>query len=150
MHRVHHSDTRPDSTTAFRFHPLDAVLDSAMALAAAAVFGLDLDNVLCFFLLYLPLTFSRHSTLVFPAWTDTLLGKVVVLPNLHKVHHHQKQEFTDSNYGFIFIFWDRLFGTFKQLPVDQIDYGLAEFDAPHKQRLGYLLKSPFVQVKRLP
>ena len=149
LHRVHHSDTHLDSASAFRFHPLDAVLDSTMTLVAAAVFGLDFDNVLCYFLLFLPLLFAQHSALVFPAWTDALLGKVLVSPNLHKVHHHQKQEFTNSNYGFLFSFWDRLFGTFRQLPVDQINYGLAEFDAPDKQRLGYLLKSPFIQVKRL-
>jgi len=149
LHRVHHSDTSMDSATSFRFHPFDALLDSTMSIVAAAIFGLNIETILFFFVLYLPLSFAQHSNLIFPRWTDTLLGKVFVSPNLHKVHHHQRQEFTDSNYGFIFIFWDKLFGTYKYLPVKEIEYGLKEFDEPKKQTLWYLLKSPFINIKRI-
>ena len=149
LHRVHHSDNSMDSATSLRFHPLDALLDSTMSIVAAVVFGLGIESVLFFFVLFLPLLFAQHSNLIFPRWTDKLLGKVFVSPNLHKVHHHQKQEFTDSNFGFLFIFWDKLFGTFKYLPVKEIKYGLEEFDEPKKQTLWYLLKSPFINIKRI-
>lgn len=149
LHRVHHSDNSMDSATSFRFHPFDALLDSTMSIVAAAIFGLGIESILFFFVLYLPLSFAQHSNLIFPLWTDTLLGKVFVAPNLHKIHHHQKQEFTDSNFGFLFIFWDKLFGTFKYLPVKEIEYGLEEFDEPKKQTLWYLLKSPFINIKRI-
>jgi sterol desaturase/sphingolipid hydroxylase (fatty acid hydroxylase superfamily) len=66
---------------------------------------------------------------------------------LHKIHHHQQQVFTDSNYGLIFIFWDKLFNTYKELPVEEIKYGLEEFDNPERQTFWYLLKSPFINVK---
>ena len=149
LHRVHHSDTSMDSATSFRFHPFDALLDSTMSIVAAAIFGLNIETILFFFVLYLPLSFAQHSNLIFPRWSDTLFGKVFVSPNLHKVHHHQRQEFTDSNYGFIFIFWDKFFGTYKYLPVKEIEYGLKEFDEPKKQTLWYLLKSPFINIKRI-
>ena len=43
---------------------------------------------------------------------------------MHKVHHHWKQPFTDSNYGAVFSFWDRIFGTFMKLDRKDIRYGL--------------------------
>jgi len=148
LHRVHHSDTVMDSSTAFRFHPFDALLDSSMSIVAAAIFGLDVNTILFYFVLFLPLIFAQHSNFVFPAWTDNVLGKIFVAPNFHKVHHHQNQEYTDSNYGFLFIFWDKLFGTFKYLPVKEIKYGLKEFDEPKKQNAWYLFKSAFLNIKR--
>ena len=146
LHRVHHSDTSMDSATSFRFHPFDAVLDSAMYIVAAAIFGLNFESILFFFLLYLPLSFAQHSNLVFPPWTDKLLGKIFVAPNLHKVHHHQVQEFTDSNFGFLFIFWDKLFGTYRHLPVKLLLHpyrivaptSFLNLQGPHATRLMHL------------
>jgi sterol desaturase/sphingolipid hydroxylase (fatty acid hydroxylase superfamily) len=138
-----------DSATAFRFHPLDALLDTATAVGAGAIFGLDSSIILFFFFLYLPLLFAQHSNFIFPAWTDKLLGSIFAVPNFHKVHHHQQQEFTDSNYGNLFIFWDKLFGTFKFLPVKEIKFGLEEFDDQKKQTAWYLIKSPFLKIVRI-
>lgn len=87
---------------------------------------------------------AHHSNFIFPDWFDKTFGKVIESPNFHKVHHQQQQVFTDSNYGNIFIFWDKLFGTFKNLPVREIKYGLEEFDTPKRQRFWYLMKSPFI------
>lgn len=149
LHRVHHSDHIMDSATSLRFHPLDALLDSSMIIIAAAVFGLGIETVLFFFALFIPLLFAQHSNFIFPLWTDTFLGKIFVSPNLHKVHHHQKQEFTDSNFGFLFILWDKIFGTYKYLPLKEIQYGLIEFVEPRKQTIWFLLKSPFINIKRI-
>ncbi|WP_295668955.1 sterol desaturase family protein [uncultured Mucilaginibacter sp.] len=148
LHRVHHSDNSLDSTSALRFHPFDALLDSAMSIVAAAIFGLDISVVLFYFVLYIPLLFAQHSNFIFPVWTDKVLGKIFASPNFHKVHHHKDQQFTDSNYGNLFIVWDKLYGTFKYLPVKDIKYGLEEFDGPEQQRLFFLLKSPFLNFKK--
>lgn len=72
-----------------------------------------------------------------------------MMPNYHKVHHEQDQLFTDSNYGTIFIFWDKLFGTFKTKPVQEINYGLKEFEGAHKQSFFYQVRSPFINIKRI-
>ena len=46
---------------------------------------------------------------------------------MHKVHHHFQLPLTDTNYGNIFSFWDRLFGTFKTLNPSKIIYGVDTF-----------------------
>ena len=148
LHRVHHSDTIMDSSTTYRFHPLDALLDNLASVVAAFVFGLDGSILIFWLILYMPLLVLHHSNFIMPKWFDKTFGKVIVSPNFHKIHHHQVQEYTDSNYGLMFIFWDMLFKTFKNIPVNQIKYGLKEFDEPDRQTVWFLLKSPFVNVKK--
>ena len=71
------------------------------------------------------------------------------MPDQHRVHHQQDQFYTDSNFADIFIIWDRLFGTYKEMPVAQMKYGLKEFDEEKKQTFLYLMKSPFLTIKRI-
>lgn len=147
LHRVHHSDTTMDSSTTYRFHPLDAILDNSASVVAAILFGLDGSILILWLILYMPLLVLHHSNFIMPKWFDKTFGKIIVSPNFHKIHHHQHQEFTDSNYGLIFIFWDKIFKTFKKIPVNEIKYGLSEFDNPNRQKFWFLLKSPFINLK---
>ena len=149
LHRVHHSDTKMDSSTAFRAHPFDVFLDNASVIFTGILFGLDIQIIIIRWILYMPLFVLHHVSFQFPRWVDSFFGQVFVTPHYHKIHHHQDQEYTDSNYGNMFIIWDKLFGTFKVLPVEDIKYGLVEFEGAKKQSFWYLLISPFINVKRL-
>lgn len=62
---------------------------------------------------------------------------------MHRVHHHITRPQTDSNYGNIFSFWDRLLGTYIDTPMDQIVYGLDVLDNSKSGSLSYQLKAPF-------
>jgi sterol desaturase/sphingolipid hydroxylase (fatty acid hydroxylase superfamily) len=58
------------------------------------------------------------------------------------VHHHYKLPYTDSNYGNIFSVWDRLFGTFRTLPKEEIVYGIdTHMRIEEHNELKNLLKS---------
>lgn len=148
LHRVHHSDTMLDSSTAYRFHPLDAILDNSAGVVAAILFGLDPPILILWFVLYIPVLVLHHSNFIMPSWFDKTIGKIIVSPNYHKVHHHEDQEYTDSNYGLLFIIWDKFFKSFKTLPVKQIKFGLREFDKPGRQTFWFLLLSPFLNLKK--
>jgi alkylglycerol monooxygenase len=53
------------------------------------------------------------------------LEKIIVTPSHHRVHHAINKEYIDKNYSQIFIFWDKLFGTFQQeLPDVKPVYGI--------------------------
>jgi hypothetical protein len=43
-----------------------------------------------------------------------ILEKIIVTPSHHRVHHAINPEYLDRNYGQIFIFWDKLFGSFQE------------------------------------
>jgi alkylglycerol monooxygenase len=68
--------------------------------------------------------------LVYQFWIHTkligslgLIEKVFNTPSHHRVHHGVNDEYLDKNYGGIFIFWDRLFGTFAE-EIEQPRYGI--------------------------
>src|SRR5690606_38160319 len=53
------------------------------------------------------------------------LENIIVTPSHHRVHHAMNAEYLDKNYGQIFIFWDKLFGTFQpELENVQPVYGV--------------------------
>ncbi|MCY7311626.1 MAG: sterol desaturase family protein [Chitinophagaceae bacterium] len=150
FNRVHHSDTSMDSSTFFRGHPIESFLWFGVGnIVAAGIFGLDLVSLGLYFLVSVPFFFLEHANLKFPTWIDKTFGLVFTTPNLHKVHHEQDQYYTDSNFADIFILWDRIFGTYKHKPVEQIKFGLKEFDEAKKQTFWYLMISPFINVRRI-
>lgn len=149
IHRVHHSDTTMDSSTFFRFHPLEIIFFGLGQILAASIFGLDTLILGLYFFIIIIFNVLQHSNILFASWTDSLFGKLFAAPNLHKVHHSQHQEYTDSNFSDIFILWDRFFGTYRYQPVKKIEYGLQEFNEEKKQTFWYLLKSPFLKIKRI-
>lgn len=149
LHRVHHSDNRMDTSSWFRGHPIEAFVFGAGNVVAVLVFGLDLTIISIYFLIILPFGISQHSNFVVPTWVDNTFGKIFITPNFHKMHHSRDQHYTDSNFADIFVFWDKLFGTFTYAPVSEIKFGLKEFEDEKKQTIWYLLKSPFISIPRV-
>lgn len=149
FHRVHHSDTAMDASTAIRGYPTELIYFTLGELLISVIFGLDITSMNIFLLILLPVLFIQHSNLPYPNWLDKTFGWLIMMPNFHKVHHEQDQFYTDSNYGTLVVLWDRLFGTFKTKHINEIKYGLKEFEGNKKQSFLYLIKSPFINVKRI-
>lgn len=148
LHRVHHSDTTMDTSTFFRTHPLEVFVFGTSSIIASLIFGIDVVILGVYLVVVLPFLVAQHAKIELPEWTDRLFGKVFITPNIHKVHHEQNQYYTDSNFADIFVFWDKLFGTYKHLPVKSMRYGLKEFDTDKKQTFWYLMISPFIKIER--
>ena len=85
-----------------------------------------------------------HANISLPRWLDKGLSFFLVSPNMHKVHHHWQQPYTDSNYGAVLSIWDRMFGTYEKLDPSQIRYGLDRYYPNEKDEdFMYLMKKPF-------
>ena len=111
FHEVHHLDRFLDTTSALRFH-FGEVLLSALARAAVIyLLGFPFSSILVFETLLLMATLFHHSNLRLPARLEGALSLVIITPSIHWVHHHARQSDTDSNYGTIFSFWDRIFAS---------------------------------------
>jgi sterol desaturase/sphingolipid hydroxylase (fatty acid hydroxylase superfamily) len=150
LHRVHHSDTTMDSSTTFRFHPLELILIYQTGnILTAGIFGTDVISMALYYFIIYIFFFLEHSNLNYPKWLNSTFGLIFVMPDHHRVHHHQEQFYTDSNFADIFIIWDRIFGTFNLIQVEEIKYGLKEFEPKEKQTFLYLMKSPFIDIKRI-
>jgi sterol desaturase/sphingolipid hydroxylase (fatty acid hydroxylase superfamily) len=56
---------------------------------------------------------------------------ILSTPSHHRVHHGSNVPYLDKNMGMIFIFWDRLFGTFAE-EQEEVKYGLTKnLDEPY-------------------
>lgn len=118
FHEVHHLDRFLDTTTALRFH-FGEVLLSALARAAVIyLLGFPFSSILVFEILLLLATLFHHSNLRLPAGFEAALSLVIITPSIHWVHHHARRSDTDSNYGTVFSFWDRLFASRSPTPRD--------------------------------
>jgi sterol desaturase/sphingolipid hydroxylase (fatty acid hydroxylase superfamily) len=144
FHLVHHSDTNVDVTTGLRHHPGDSILRGIFFILLIFVSGAPMYSVMIYQTLVVLTTAFTHANIRLPSLLDKTLSMVLVSPNMHKVHHHWKQPFTDSNYGAVFSIWDRLFGTFKKLSPGEIRYGLDRYYPAEKDEdFMMLIKKPF-------
>jgi len=144
FHVVHHADNNVDVTTGLRHHPIESVLRGLFFYIGIFASGAPIYAVMIYqTLLVLSAAFS-HANISLPRWLDNALSYVLVSPNMHKVHHHWKQPYTDSNYGAVLSIWDRLFGTFKKLDSKEIRYGLDRYYPNEKDEdFLTLMKYPF-------
>ncbi|MBK7561397.1 MAG: sterol desaturase family protein [Chitinophagaceae bacterium] len=144
FHLIHHSDTTVDVTTGLRHHPGDSVLRGIFFLLLIFISGSPMYGVMIYQTLVVLSTAFTHANMRLPLGLDKALSYILVSPNMHKVHHHWKQPYTDSNYGAVFSIWDRLLGTFRKLDIADIRYGLDRYYPGEKDEdiIG-LLKKPF-------
>lgn len=144
MHIVHHSDNNVDVTSGLRHHPLEALFRWVFFFAGIIICGLPIYAVMIAQTIMSMFTMFTHANIYLPKWLDNAMSYVLVSPNMHKVHHHWKQPFTDSNYGTALSIWDRLFGTYRKLDPENIRYGLDYFyNNEDDENFGKLIKSPF-------
>lgn len=144
FHLIHHSDNNVDVTTGLRHHPGDSLLRGIFFLLLIFISGAPMYSVMIYQTLVVLSTAFTHANIRLPKKLDTVLSYIVVSPNMHKVHHHWKQPYTDSNYGAVFSFWDRLLGTFMKLDTKDIRYGLDRYYPNEKDEdFISLLKKPF-------
>ena len=147
IHLVHHSDHNVDTTTANRHHPLESVIRFLFTLLGVFLIGTSIGVVFLYQSLSLILSQFNHANIKLPKNFDKLLSYFIVSPNMHKVHHHYVMPYTDSNYGNIFSFWDRIFGTHKHLDTSKIVYGVdTSFNKEKNQMIDQLLYKPFCEL----
>ena len=144
FHVIHHSDTKVDVTTGLRHHPGDSLLRGIFFLLLIFLSGAPMYTVMIYQTLVVVSTAFTHANISLPKKADKALSWLLVSPNMHKVHHHWKQPYTDSNYGAVFSIWDRLFGTWTHLPTEEIQYGLDRYYTAEKdESIGDLMAFPF-------
>lgn len=149
VHVVHHTDHNVDTTTANRHHPLESLIRYFFTLIGVFVVGAPIGVIMLYQSLSVVLSQFNHANIKLPKKVDKALSWVLISPDMHKVHHHYMLPYTDSNYGNIFSWWDRLFGTYKHLDREAIVYGVDTFpNAVENGKISSLLKYPFVKYRK--
>jgi sterol desaturase/sphingolipid hydroxylase (fatty acid hydroxylase superfamily) len=129
FHQLHHTDRSMNVSTAYRFHPIEIISSSIPKLLLIWLLGISSNFVLIYELVFTVVVALHHSNWAIPESIDRLLALVIVTPNLHRIHHSQVVAETNSNYGSVLNWWDRIFRTKNDRPdVINIQLGLTDRD----------------------
>jgi len=148
LHRVHHADQEIDVSTGLRFHPMEILLSMLIKMGAVALLGVPAFSVLLFEVLLNGMAMFNHSNVRLPLALDAALRRLLVTPDMHRVHHSVLVAETNSNYGFNLSLWDRLFGTYTAQPEQGhggMRIGLPGFQSGRADTLKELLLLPFAR-----
>jgi len=148
LHGMHHTDQDYDFTTGLRFHPFESLVTTGAMLLPIAALGAPAEAVLVSEALFIVSAMMSHANVRIPARAERLLRLLFVTPDMHRVHHSADRRETDSNYGTMLPWWDRLFGTYVAQPAaghEGMTIGLGAYrDAKHLG-LGWMLAFPFLR-----
>ncbi len=121
-HIIHHSSEEFNLACALRQSIASIFEYFTFLLLPAALVGVPLEVIAILAPLHLFAQFWYHTRHINRMG---ILEKVIVTPSHHRVHHAINPEYLDKNLGQIFIFWDKLFGTFQEeLPDKPPVYGI--------------------------
>tara|TARA_B100001250_G_scaffold406479_1_gene425602 strand:- start:572 stop:1825 length:1254 start_codon:yes stop_codon:yes gene_type:complete len=109
-HFIHHSSEDFNLSCALRQSISNYIRFSAIFMIPAAILGIPASLFAIIAPIHLFLQFWYHTQLINKMG---ILEYILVTPSHHRVHHAINPEYIDKNYSQIFIFWDKLFGTFQ-------------------------------------
>ncbi|WP_420013129.1 sterol desaturase family protein [Tateyamaria sp.] len=147
LHRVHHADVDMDVTTAIRFHPVEIGLSMLLKIGVVYLLGPAAIAVILFEIILNGTAMFNHANIRLPLWLDAIVRRVLVTPDMHRVHHSVHRHEHDSNYGFALSIWDRMFGTYIAQPAaghDEMQVGL-EWQDNRPSQLGWSMSLPFTR-----
>jgi sterol desaturase/sphingolipid hydroxylase (fatty acid hydroxylase superfamily) len=146
LHRVHHTDLDYDVSTGIRFHPFSILLSVLIKLCLIIVMGPAAVAVLVSEILLNTTSMFNHSNIKLPPKFDAALRYILVTPDMHRVHHSTLEAEHNTNFGFNFPWWDRLFGSYLAQPSkghDEMKIGIQAYDEDKAIGLRALLVQPF-------
>jgi len=118
-HIVHHQSEELNITTVFRVSFL-AVIYRAFFFVWMAFAGFDVFTIVSTSVFLGFYQLFTHSRVIGKLG---FIEKFMTTPSHHRVHHGRNEKYMDQNYSHIFIFWDKLFGTFVE-EEEEPDYGI--------------------------
>ncbi|WP_179336050.1 sterol desaturase family protein [Winogradskyella costae] len=149
VHLVHHTDHSVDTTTGNRHHPIESLIRFGFTLFGVFAVGTPIALVMIYQALSLIFTQLTHANIKMPKGLDKALSYVIVSPDMHKIHHHYRLPYTDSNFGNIFSIWDRMLGTYRYMDREKLIYGVDVFpDEVKNGNIKELLKQPFQKYEK--
>ena len=148
FHAVHHSDPEVDVTTTFRHHPVEAIFNGALVGGVVLAIGFSPAEIAAYTWVSFVVELVAHANLTLPSWFGAILGRLIVTPEFHHLHHSRVKVEGNANFGQTFSIWDRLFGTAQaRAPEDprRLEFGLDEFREQKFHLPHYLLAQPLLQ-----
>ncbi|HZY79901.1 MAG TPA: sterol desaturase family protein [Cyclobacteriaceae bacterium] len=118
-HIVHHHSEDFNYTVSARITTLQSIVRN-MFWCVLPLVGFNPGMVIAILVVHGAYSFFTHTQVIGNlGWLEHIL----ITPTHHGVHHASNPKYLNKNYGDIFIFWDKLFGTFQREEEKPV-YGL--------------------------
>ena len=147
LHKLHHSDRAVDAITNYFHHPLAAAANFLLLTLLFVLFDVPVPVILLygvFASIHAPLS---HFKILLPAKWNKIVSYFIVTPNFHRIHHSLDMKEGNSNFGIVFPFWDKLFGTYVSKTSAQmkaLEFGINLKETPNANSLKEYLSNPFI------
>lgn len=151
FHSVHHSDPEYDFSTGLRFHPLESCFNHAFEAVVLIILGAPAIAVLGYKIVQAFMSAFGHGNIRLPDRVDRTARRVIVTPDVHRIHHSALSRETNSNFGGVSPCWDRLFGTYIDQPEQghqKMAVGLADQRGDDVLKISRMLLQPFSSSRR--
>lgn len=110
LHAMHHSSERLYWLNNFRFHPLNHLVNMAVAMLPLLMLGAPPDVLLAAVAVTQPVLMLQHLNV------DTRngwLNRIFSTNELHRWHHSAEPAEANSNFGSSLVLFDQIFGTYR-------------------------------------
>jgi len=147
-HLVHHADLDVDFTTHVRHHPFESLISLTVKLATISILGVPALAVFIYSIAAHIVSLFAHGNIALPVRVDRVVRCFIITPDMHRVHHSIDKPETNSNYGTVFPWWDRLFNTYVAQPKKghlDMQLGLDRFRSPRDLFVDRMLMLPFTK-----
>lgn len=148
FHLVHHVDLDLDASTAIRFHFGELIISVLWRALQILTIGVSPTSFAAWQLFLFPEILFHHSNVKLPFELERKLGKFIVTPRLHGIHHSTVRSETDSNWSSGLTVWDWLHGTLKtNISQAEIVIGVPAYQNSDEVVLAKILPQPFEKQK---
>lgn len=142
LHGAHHGDRNLNVSSGLRFHPGEALVSFAIKAIAVMVLGAPVAAVILFEILLNGASLFNHAN-----WSlgraDRWIEKLIVTPDMHRLHHSRLDDESRKNFGFFLSIWDRLFASYQAEPKNPHETIALGLDTMPLDNLAATLWHPF-------
>ncbi len=124
FHAFHHAEKELNIFSTFHFHPIELTISTLWKIIVFPLLGILPAGIIINEAIFFMVILFHHSNVKLNFGLDKILGKIIVTPGIHHIHHSVKIEEANSNYGSIFSFWDKLFRSHTPYTDQPIKFGL--------------------------
>src|SRR3954470_19782104 len=144
FHNVHHTDLDLDVTTAARFHFGEILLSIPFRILLVLATGVSPLVYLAYEIVFESASVFHHSNWRLPLALERALNHIIVTPRMHGIHHSIVRRETDSNWGTVFCWWDKIHRSLRRdIPQDAIVIGVPGYRDEKELTVGSLWVLPF-------
>jgi sterol desaturase/sphingolipid hydroxylase (fatty acid hydroxylase superfamily) len=146
FHQVHHADLTLDVSSAVRFHAVEILFSQAWKIVVVVAAGVPPEAAFAFEVVLNVGSMFSHANFALPSAVERIARLFVVTPDMHRIHHSVLRDEMNSNFGFNFSVWDRLFGSYVARPQRSaavMEMGLPDHRGRSTSSIPWLMAMPF-------